>query len=51
MSAVLVPLAHHSLIVAIPFVVPVLALTFGVAVLAFRERRRRARGMSAGPGS
>jgi hypothetical protein len=43
MSAVLVPLAHHALVVALPFVIPVLALTLGVAALAFRERRRRAR--------
>jgi cytochrome c-type biogenesis protein CcmH/NrfF len=37
------PLAHHGLLVAIPFVVPVLALTLGVLVLAVRERRRRER--------
>ncbi len=43
MSAVLVPLAHHAIVVALPFVVPVLALTLGVAVLALRERRRRER--------
>ena len=42
-SAVLVPLAHHPLFVALPFVLPVLVLTLGVAVLAFRERRRRER--------
>jgi cytochrome c-type biogenesis protein CcmH/NrfF len=43
MTALLVPLAHHALLIALPFVVPVLALTLGVAVLAFRERRRRER--------
>jgi membrane protein DedA with SNARE-associated domain len=43
MSAVLVPLAHHALLIALPFVVPVLVLTLGVAALAFRERRRRER--------
>jgi cytochrome c-type biogenesis protein CcmH/NrfF len=42
MTATLLPLAHHGL-VAIPFVVPVLALTLGVLVLAVRERRRRER--------
>lgn len=41
MSAALVPLAHHGLLVALPFFAPVLALTFGVLVLAVRERRRR----------
>jgi hypothetical protein len=43
-SAVIVPLAHHSLLVALPFVAPVLMLTAGVLVLAVRERRRRERG-------
>lgn len=42
-AAVLVPLAHHALIVALPFVIPVLAMTTGVLVLALRERRRRGR--------
>ena len=37
-------LAHHPLVASLPFVVPVLVLTAGVAVLAFRERRRRERG-------
>jgi len=46
-SATIVPLAHHSLLVALPFVVPVLALTLGVFVLAVRERRRREREGSA----
>jgi Flp pilus assembly protein TadB len=45
--ATLVPLAHHSLLVALPFVVPVLALTLGVLALAVRERRRRDRAGSA----
>jgi hypothetical protein len=48
MSAVLVPLAHH-LLIAVPFVVPVLALTLGITVLAFRERRRREREERGGP--
>jgi hypothetical protein len=39
----LLPLAHHALLVAVPFVVPVLAMTLGVLVLAIRERRRRER--------
>jgi hypothetical protein len=43
MSAAIVPLAHHSLLVALPFVAPVLVLTAGVLVLAIRERRRRER--------
>lgn len=43
MIATLVPLAHHSLLVALPFVAPVLALTAAVLVLAIRERRRRER--------
>ena len=47
MSAAFVPLAHHSLLVALPFVVPVLVLTLGVFVLAVRERRRREREGSA----
>jgi hypothetical protein len=47
MSAVLVPLAHHAIVVALPFVVPVLVLTAGVAALAVRERRRRDREGSA----
>ncbi len=43
MTAALLPLADHSLLVAIPFIVPVLVLTLGVLVLAIRERRRRER--------
>lgn len=42
-AAALIPLAHHSLLVALPFVIPVLAMTLGVLVLALRERRRRER--------
>lgn len=41
MIAILVPFAHHPLVTAIPFVVPVLTLTVAVVVLAVRERRRR----------
>lgn len=36
-------LAHHSLLVALPFAAPVLALTLAVLALALRERRRRER--------
>ena len=39
----LLPVAHHTLLVALPFVIPVLVLTLGVLVLAIRERRRRGR--------
>lgn len=42
-AAVLLPVAHHPLLVALPFVVPVLAFTLALAVLALRERRRRER--------
>lgn len=42
-AALLVPLAHHTLLVALPFVIPVLVLTIGIAGLALRERRRRER--------
>jgi hypothetical protein len=41
--AAILPMAHHSLVVALPFVAPVLVLTAGVLVLAIRERRRRDR--------
>jgi hypothetical protein len=34
-------LAHQPLLASLPFVVAVLVLTAGIAVLAFRERRRR----------
>lgn len=37
----MLPLAHHPLVLALPFVIPVLVLTLGVLVLAVRERRRR----------
>jgi len=33
-------LAHHPLLTAVPFFAPVFAIAIGVAVLAFRERRR-----------
>jgi len=39
----MLPLAHHALVVALPFVLPVVILTLGVTVFAFRERRRRER--------
>lgn len=41
MSAVLLPLAHHALLTALPFVLPVLLLGGAALVLAVRERRRR----------
>lgn len=43
MSAALLPLPHHGLLVAVPFALPVLVLTLGIAALALRERRRRER--------
>ena len=42
-AAVVVPVAHHAMVIALPFVIPVLAMTLGVLVLALRERRRRER--------
>ena len=38
---ILLPLAHHPALVAIPFVVPVLVLGGSVLALSLRERRRR----------
>jgi hypothetical protein len=35
-----VVLAHHSIIAALPFVVPTLVITLTVAVMAVRDRRR-----------
>ena len=40
MSALLLPLAHHPLLGALPFVVPALTITFGIAWLAIRDRLR-----------
>ena len=41
-------IAHHALVTAIPFVVPMLVVVIGVAVLSIRDRRqRRGRGQSA----
>ena len=34
-------LAHHPLFTAIPFVVPMLVVVIGVAVLSIRDRRQR----------
>jgi hypothetical protein len=42
-AALLIPVAHHAVWVALPFVIPVVAMTAGVLVLAIRERRRRER--------
>lgn len=42
-AAVVLPVAHHAMVIALPFVIPVLAMTLGVLVLALRERRRRER--------
>lgn len=44
MTPVLVPIAHHALLIALPFFVPVVIVTLGVLALALRERRRRERG-------
>ncbi len=41
-AATLVLFAHHALVVALPFVVPVLALGIGASVFTARERKRRA---------
>lgn len=41
MSPVVFPIAHHALLSALPFALPVLSLTVAVLVLALRERRRR----------
>jgi cytochrome c-type biogenesis protein CcmH/NrfF len=35
-----VVLAHHSLVAALPFVVPTLLITLMVVVMAVRDRRR-----------
>lgn len=42
-------IAHHPIVTAIPFVVPLLVVVVGVAVLSLRDRRqrRRAPGQSA----
>jgi hypothetical protein len=37
-------IAHHALVTAIPFVVPMLVVVIGVAVLSIRDRRQRRRG-------
>lgn len=41
--ATVVLFAHHALVVALPFVVPVLALVIGATVFTARERKRRLR--------
>lgn len=40
-TATIIVFAHHALVVALPFVVPVLALVIGALVFTVRERRRR----------
>ena len=39
MTGAELPLAHHSLVVAVPFAGPALALSAGLVFLALRERR------------
>lgn len=41
MSALFIPLAHHGLLLALPFVVPALTIAFGIAAIAIRDRLRR----------
>ena len=38
MSATLLPLAHHALVAALPFVVPMLVIVGGLLVMAARDR-------------
>ncbi|MFI5025962.1 MAG: hypothetical protein ACHQCI_04350 [Solirubrobacterales bacterium] len=40
MSAVLLPLAHHGLLVALPFVVPMVLVVGGLLFLTARDRLR-----------
>jgi hypothetical protein len=40
-AAPALPLADHPLFVALPFVVPVVAIALGVLALSLRERRNR----------
>jgi hypothetical protein len=47
-AGLLVPVAHHSLLVALPFFAPVLLLTAAVLLFAIRERRRRDREQATG---
>jgi hypothetical protein len=35
-----VPIADHGLVVAIPFVIPMLVIVLGIVVLALRDRAR-----------
>ena len=41
MTATLLPVAHHALVTAIPFVVPMVVIVTGLLVLALRERLSR----------
>jgi hypothetical protein len=36
-----IPLAHHQLLLAIPFAGPALTIVIGLAVIALRDRLRR----------
>jgi hypothetical protein len=39
-AATSVPVAHHGLLLALPFVVPALTIAFGIAAIAVRDRLR-----------
>ena len=53
MSATLLPVAHHSLVAALPFVVPMLAVVGALAFLVARDRLTRGsdRGRGQAPNS
>ena len=36
-------LAHHALVLSLPFFLPMLVVVGGIAVLTFRDRRRQRR--------
>jgi hypothetical protein len=40
-----IPLAHHQLLLAIPFAGPALAIVFGLAAIMIRDRIRTRRGI------
>lgn len=40
----MIVLAHHALVTAIPFVVPMLVVVLGIAGLTLRDRAQRRRG-------
>lgn len=35
-----IPVAHHQLLLAIPFVIPALTIVFGLGLIAARDRLR-----------